>query len=205
MWIIAWPPYIRSEPASGAMASSGTARMISSTSSRSGSGLGEDAVHLDERAEPLAAARVAAGDRLDRPAGAAQRDAERRADRARPDDADDRRLARPRVDVRVDVVARVRLVAVAVAAGRDRIEVDAGRLDRRPCLRAVLLGIVAGQVAPAPHQRVRGRPAGFVARPRIECSEPGRGAGPVGILMSISTRGGRTRPAPTDPAHRRGR
>ena len=38
MWIIAWPLYIRSEPASEATASSGTARMISSTSSRIGSG-----------------------------------------------------------------------------------------------------------------------------------------------------------------------
>ncbi len=33
VWIIAWPPYIRTLAASGAIASSGTARMISSTSS----------------------------------------------------------------------------------------------------------------------------------------------------------------------------
>ncbi len=84
MWTIAWPLYRRSSPASGAMASSGTARMTSSTSSRSGGGLGERAGAGDERAEPLAAA----GSRLATAAigqpARGQGDAERRADRARP-------------------------------------------------------------------------------------------------------------------------
>ena len=58
-------------------------------------------------AEPLAPARVAAGDRVDRPAGPGQGDAEGGPDRARPDDPDDRRLARARSAGGVGVVARV--------------------------------------------------------------------------------------------------
>ncbi len=119
-------------PASGAIASSGTARMMSSTSSTRACGLGEGADAVDERAEPLAPARVAARDRLDRPAGARQGDAERRPDRPGADDADDRRLARLGVRVRVLVVARVDLVAVAVEAGRRRVEVDARPPRWRP-------------------------------------------------------------------------
>ena len=115
--------------------------------------IGKDAGHLDQRAEALPAAGVAAGHGLDRPAGAAQGDSERGPDRTGPDDPDDRRLAGSGVGVRVDVVARMGLVTVAVAAGRDRVEVDAGRVDRRPRLGAGHLRVVAGQVAPAPHQR----------------------------------------------------
>ena len=93
VWIIAWPLYIRSAPASGAITSSGTARMISSTSSTSGSGSTNARVDLDQRAEALAPGRVAAGDRVDRPAGTRQGHAEGRPDRAGADDPDDRRLA----------------------------------------------------------------------------------------------------------------
>ena len=87
--------------------------------------VGEDAGDIDQRAEPLAPARVAAGDRVDRPAGARQRDAQCRPDRAGADDADDRRLAGPGMDVGMGVVGRVGLVGVAVRARRRRIEVDA--------------------------------------------------------------------------------
>jgi hypothetical protein len=89
---------------------------------------------------------------MDRPAAARQGDAERRPDRAGPDDADDRRLARPGVEVRVDVIARVDLVAVAVGARRDGIEVDAGRLDGSLGLGTVALGVVAREIAPRPHR-----------------------------------------------------
>src|SRR4051812_11580682 len=71
-------------------------------------GIGEDAGHLDERAETIAPRRIAAGDRVDRPAGAGQRDAECRPDRTGPDDPDDGWLAGTRLDMGVRVVARVR-------------------------------------------------------------------------------------------------
>ena len=76
------------------IASSGTARMISSTSSTSGVASAKRADARDEAPEPLAPPGVPARDRVDRPAGPVEGDAERRADRARPDDPDDRRLAR---------------------------------------------------------------------------------------------------------------
>ena len=76
--------------------------------------LGEGADARDELAEPLAPARVARRDRAHRPARPRQRDAEGRPDRARADDPHDRPLARAGVRVRVDVVARVLEVAVAV-------------------------------------------------------------------------------------------
>ena len=84
MWTIAWPPYMWSSPATAGIASSGTARMISSTSSTSGVGVGERPDAGDERPEPVAPAGVAARDRVDRPAGPVEGDAEGRPDRALP-------------------------------------------------------------------------------------------------------------------------
>ena len=94
VWIIAWPLYIRSEPASGATTSSGTARMMSSTSSRIGSGSAKTRVtSTSERNRSRRPGSRLATAWTGQPA-ARQRDAERRPDRARADDPDDRRLAR---------------------------------------------------------------------------------------------------------------
>ena len=68
--------------------------------------LGEGPDALDQAREPLAATDVAAGDGMDRPAGTAQGDAEGGPDRARPDDARVRRLARQRVVMGMRVVGR---------------------------------------------------------------------------------------------------
>ena len=105
VWIIAWPLYIRSEPASAGdrVVGDGQDDQLDLVEDRLR--VGEDAGDVDQRAEPLAPAGVAAGDRVDRPAAAGQGDPERGPDRAGADDADDRRLARARVDVRVGVVA----------------------------------------------------------------------------------------------------
>ena len=62
-------------------------------------GVREDAADLDQRTEPLAPTGVAAGDRVDRPAAAAERDTEGRPDGPGPDDPDDRRLAGAGMDV----------------------------------------------------------------------------------------------------------
>ena len=90
--------------------------------------VGEDAADVDQRAEPFAPARVAAGDRVDRPAGARQGDAERGADRAGADDPDDRRLARAPSG---GAGGRGRSGCVSspwrCEPGGGRIEVDAGR------------------------------------------------------------------------------
>ena len=108
VWTSAWPLYSRIDPASGAMASSGTARMISSTSSRSG------VTSAKARVPPTSSLNRSrrTGSRLataaDRPAGPGQGQPERRSDRAGPDDPDDRRLAGVRVLVRVGVVVRRR-------------------------------------------------------------------------------------------------
>jgi hypothetical protein len=114
--------------------------------------VGEDADDVDERAEPLTAGRVAAGDGVDRPAGTRQRHPQSGPDRPRPDDPDDRWLAGFGMRVRMDVVARVGLVAMAVHAGRRRVEIDAGRLDGGFLLGAISLGVVAGQTAPRLHR-----------------------------------------------------
>ena len=81
VWTMAWPLYIRRPAASGAMASSGTATMMSSTSSRRACGSAKARDAVDEAQEPLASAGVAAGDRVDRPAGPR---AARRRGRSRP-------------------------------------------------------------------------------------------------------------------------
>jgi len=96
--------------------------------------------------------RVAARARVDRPAATAERDSKGSAHRTGPDDADDRRLARPGMNVRMDVIARVRLIAMAVRAGGRWVEIDPGRLDGRRGVCAVALRVVAGQVAPCPHE-----------------------------------------------------
>jgi len=60
------------------------------------------------------------------------------------------------MEVGVDVVARVGLVAMTVRAGWRGIEVDAGRLDGGfllgPLVGLILLRVVARQVAPSPHR-----------------------------------------------------
>ena len=107
--------------------------------------------------EPRPPAGVAAGDRMDRPAGPAEGEPERGPDRAGADDAGRRRLARPRALVRVGVPVSVDLaVVVAVVARRDGVEVDAGRRDRRLGLCAVALRVVARQRAPRLHRERAG-------------------------------------------------
>ena len=61
----------------------------------------------------------------------------------------------------------VDLVAVAVVAGRGRIEVDAGSLDGRLGLGAVALGVVARERAPRLHRR----PAAAVGRSRYASTQ----------------------------------
>ena len=127
--------------------------MISSTSSTSGGRLGERAAPGDELAEPLAAAGSRLATRVDRPAGPAQRDAERRPDRARPDDPDDRRLAAPRSG-RGDAGGRGRGPrrrggAGRAAPGRGRSR-GLDRLDRsRRALARLAVGRL-GRARPAP-------------------------------------------------------
>ena len=113
--------------------------------------VGEDSADLDQRTKPLAPGGIAAGDGMDRPTPACEGDAERRPDRSRPDDPDDRRLPGFRVEVRVAMVARVRLRVMAMGAGSDRVQIDAGRLDGGLLLGPVALRVIAGQVAPGPH------------------------------------------------------
>ncbi len=113
--------------------------------------IGEDPVDVDQRAEPLAPRGVATGDRVDRPARARQGDAERSADRAGADDADDRRLTGGRVLVRVDVVGGL-AIGVTVRAGDGRVEVDARLGDGLLHLRPIALRVVAGEAAPGLHR-----------------------------------------------------
>jgi hypothetical protein len=56
------------------------------------------------------------------------------------------------MDVRVGVIAWVRLVAMPVRAGRRRVEIDPGGLDGGRGVGAVALRVVAGQFAPRPHE-----------------------------------------------------
>ena len=143
VWTIAWPLYIRSEPASGAMASSGTARMISSTSSRSGSGSAK--TRAPSTSERNRSRRPGRGWRPRGPASRPRVSATPRAVPTAP--APTMPMIGgspgPGMDVRMGVVARVGLVAVAVRAGRRRVEVDAGRLDGG--LRLGAIAAVAGR------------------------------------------------------------
>ena len=83
VWTRAWPPYSRSSPASRGMASSGTARMMSSASSRSARRLGEGA-RARARASGSARAAPRRGTRPRRPASRpGEGHAERRPHRAR--------------------------------------------------------------------------------------------------------------------------
>ena len=154
VWTSACPLYSRMLAGDGSIASSGTARMISSTSSSERVDLGEGARAADQLLEPLAPGGVAAGDRLDRPAGPGQGQAERRSDGAGADDADERRLAGCRVLVRMGVVVG-RAVAVVVAVGSRR---DRGRCPPRAGRPASsVVGVRRPDRAPA-------RPSSFAVR-----------------------------------------
>ena len=115
--------------------------------------------------------------------------------------------------MRVDVVGGLAL-GVTVRAGGGRVEVDARFDDGGLHLRPIAFRVVAGEAAPGLHRdgpaRIgegrRGLHPSSVASDRRD--------GPVAlavdaarraILEATSTRGGRTRPAPTDPALWRGR
>ena len=206
VWIIAWPLYIRSAPASGRdrIVGDGQDDQLDLVDERLR--VGERAAHLDERPEPLAPAGVAAGDGVDRPARARQGDPERRPHGPRPDDPDDRWLAGPGVLVRVGVVARMDLVAVAVVAGRRRIEVDARRLDRRLRLGAVASPDRRPADRPSPSSSP-GRDVGRGGRGRapVECSEESLATGPSPSWHRPTggyTRG-QPRPGAGAPARRR--
>ena len=176
MWTIAWPLYSRSSAASGAMASSGTARMTSSTSSRSAGGLRERPDAVDERAEPLPPACVAARARPD--TGQPARDratAQRGPDGAGPDDPDDRRLAGLGVVMRVRVVARVDVVAVTVEPGGGGSRSMPAAAMAASVAASGGLGIVGG-VAPGLHRRRPRRRSGRGTLARHECTEPARTA-----------------------------
>ena len=139
--------------------------MMSSTSSTRACASTNVRSTLDQAPESLAPARVTAGDGVDRPAGPRQRHAERGPYGSCANDPGDRRLTGFRVDVRMTVIARMDEVTVTVRAGRCRVELDAGRLERRggfaPVLGAlavllggtfcVALGVVAGQVTERSH------------------------------------------------------
>ena len=116
--------------------------------------LGERARPLDEAREAFPAAGVAAGDGVDRPAGPAQGEPERRPDRTRAHDPGVWRLAGYGMVMRMHVIALVRLVAVAMVPIRDGVEIDAGRLDRRFRLGAFAGRALAGKVAPRLHRSV---------------------------------------------------
>ena len=102
---------------------------------------------------------------MDRPAGP-HGATQARVHRPRADDPGDGRLTGFRVNVRMGVIAGMDEIAVTVGAGRRRVELDAGRLERRggfaPFLGAltvllggtprVALGVVAGQVAERSHR-----------------------------------------------------
>jgi len=128
---------------------------------------GECARATGQPGHPLTAGRIAAGDRLDRPAGAGQGQGERTPDRAAADDPGRRTLARTGVLMGMLVAVGVDLVAVPVVTRRGRIEVDAGGLDGRLGLGAVALGIVTRERAPRLHRR----PAAAVGRSRYASTQ----------------------------------
>ena len=151
VWIMAWPPYIRSDPRERRDRIVGDGQDDQLDLVEDGLRIGEDAADVDQRAEPLAPAGIPARHRVDRPAGSTQRHAERGADRTGPHDADDRGPARLRLDVRVGMVAGMGGIAVAVEARRRRIEIDARLGDGGLLLRAIPFRIVARKVAPGLH------------------------------------------------------
>ena len=155
---------------------------------------------------------VATGDGDDRPARAMQGHAERGPDRAGADDADERRLARARVPVRMGVRRRARRRRGGGGRG-GRVEVDARPRRWSPPSRRSRSRVVAGEAAPGLHRggpaRVgegrRGAPIECSERPAVRACRTGESRGEAGYTEATSTRGGRTRPAPTDPALSRGR
>ena len=190
------------------MASSGTARMISSTSSRRACGLGERARAGDERPEPLAAAGVAAGDGVDRPAGPAQGDAERRPDGARADDPDDGGSPGSACWCGWAWSSGWTSSPWRWWPGGDRIEVDArpASMVGLGLARRSRSGSSPGSVAPGLHRLGRAAAVGRRGTlARIECSEPAE----MDALSRIDPFGARApaRPGPPGllPARRAGR
>ena len=134
--------------------------------------LGEPARPVDEAREPLPPDGIPTGDGEDRPAGPRQGDAERRPDGSAADDPGDRALPRPGVLVRMCVAVGVDLLAVAMVAGRQRVEVDPRVLEGRLGRRALARGVVTGQRTPGLHRATPRRRVGRGTLPPIECSEP---------------------------------
>ncbi len=89
-----------------------------------GGRLGEPSSSRHKGSKSLPTARVAGGNRPDRPAGMGERDPESRANRPGTHDPDDRRFIDSRVEVRMGMVRRVDLVTMAVLARRNGIQVD---------------------------------------------------------------------------------
>ena len=197
VWTIAWPLYIRMLRASGSIASSGTARMISSTSSTRACASANGPRALDEPSEPRAAVGIAARDRVDRPAGPAEGQAERGADRARADDAGDRRLARSRSAgaggrARRDGPRHRRDGDARAARGRARCpprrSPPASRpgraLDRRPaaCPRASCAGVAASAGTLARSRAVRLHPSSLASQRRWTRCHGSTPSAPAGRL-----------------------
>ena len=195
------------------MASSGTARMTSSTSSRMAAASANARLPGHETAESLAARRVARGDRGHGPVGPGEGDPERRPDRSRPDDPDDRRLSRPRVDVGMGMVGRVDLVAVAMVpggGGARSIPRSASSRRESSISRSVESGASCASVGDAGRARrssqaliddPRGGPGpGRGTLARIECSHPARTvlrASPRPVRRPPIPGAGPARPVPT--------
>ncbi len=129
--------------------------------------LGERACPVDGAREPGSPRRIATGHGLDRPARPAETDAQGDADRARADDARRRRLARPRLVVRMGVSVRVDIaIVMSVVPGRDGVEVDPGVGDGGFHLGPVALRIVTRQAPPGLHPDAPAQPRG---RARYAC------------------------------------
>ena len=178
VWTIAWPPYIRTQAASGrdGVVGDGDDDELDLLDERLGSANAR--APSTQRPEALAPLRVAAGDGVDRPARAAQRDAQRRPDGARPDDPGDRRLARVR---RAGGDARGRAAWTSspwrCVPGRHRVEVDPGRLDAPPRVSARSARGSSPGSGPArlhaasPARSAASAASSAVRLPPIECSD----------------------------------
>ena len=144
-WTMPWPPYRRSSAATLEIASSGTVRNsdVHVVEERGAGPHGSRAGYqLFEARAPF---RVAAGDRHDRPAGAAERDAEGRARVTGADEADAR--------------AARRIVAVGADAGARPVRRHRARAGVRSPLPAIVARGRAGAGRPrlaAPMPRCRG-------------------------------------------------